>query len=102
MDLSVRFALVATVNIVRINTLEEGRRYVVTFAQRQGIQYGQSILLTQRVDPTNNVKIYLPKRYTDVFQDEDIEHINNGTRSYKLVYHGRYPNSRSLKLTLEC
>ena len=102
MDLSERFALVASGNVVRANTLEEGRRYAVTFAQRQKTQYGQSILLTLPVDLASYVKIFLPKRYTQVFQDEDIVHINNGTRSYNLLYYGRYPGSRSFKLTLEC
>ena len=49
----------------------------------------------------NNVKILLSKSYTEVFWDEDIEHINNGTRSYSLVYNGRYPGGRSYKLSLE-
>ena len=74
MNLCARFALVASGNVVRINTLDEGRRYVVTFAQRQETQYGQSILQTLRLDATNNVKISLPKCYTQVFQDENIEH----------------------------
>ena len=102
MDLSARFVLVASGNVVRINTLDEGRRYAVTYAQRQDTQYGPSILLTLRVDPTNSIKIYLPKRLTEVFRDRDIEHINTGTLSYHLVYHGRYPGSRSYKLTLQC
>ena len=101
MALSACFAEVASANVVRVNTLDEGRRYPVTYAQRQDTQYGPSILLTLRVDPTNSVTIYHPKRFTEVFQDGDIEHINTGTRSYHLVYHGRYPGSRSFKLTLE-
>ena len=102
MDLSEKFALVASGVIVRINTLEEGRRYAVTFAQRLETQYGQSVLLTLRVDSDSNVKVFLPKRYTEVFREENIEHINNGTRSYKLVCNGRYPGSRgSYKLRLE-
>jgi hypothetical protein len=101
MNLTARFALVASGDVVRLTTLDEGRRYPVTFAQRKESQYGPSILLTLRNDPTSNVKEYLPKRFTEVFQDGDIEHINTETRSYHLVYHGRYPNSRSFKLTLE-
>ena len=61
MDLSTRFALVASGNIVRITTLEEVGQYAVTFAQRQETHYGQPILLTLRVDPTD-VKIFLQKR----------------------------------------
>jgi hypothetical protein len=101
MDLSARFAQVASGNIVRINTLEEGRRYAVTFVQRQETQYGPSVLLTLNVGPDENVKIFLPKRYTVIFKDEDIEGINEVNLSYSQIYHGRYPGSRSFKLTLE-
>ena len=56
---------------------------------------GQAILVTLRIDLTNDVRVFLPKRFTEVFQDGDIELINNGTLAYHLVYHGRYPNGRS-------
>jgi len=100
MDLSEKFALVASGIIVRINTLEEGRPYAVTLAKSLQTQYGQYILLTLRVD-ADSVEIFLPKRYTEMFRDEDIEHINNGTLSDSLVYNGRYPGCRSYKLSLE-
>lgn len=102
MDLSARFAQVASSDITHINALDVGRRYHVTYARRQETRYGLGILLTLRVNPpTNNIKVYLPARFTDVFLDADIDHINNGTRTYHLVYHGLYPNSRSFHLTLE-
>ena len=101
MDLTTRFAKVASGNIAPIDTLEVGRRYLVTHAQRQKTQYGPAILVTLQIDPTNNVGVFLPKRFTDVFRHSDIELINNSTRAYHLVYHGRYPDGRSYKLTLK-
>ena len=101
MDLTVRFAKAAFGNIAPVETLEVGRRYLVTYAQRQNTQYGPAILVTLRIDPTNDVRVFLPKRFTDVFRNSDIELINNSTRAYHLVYHGRYPDGRSYKLTLE-
>jgi len=101
MDLTARFAKVATSNVVSVETLQVGRRYPVTRAQRQETHYGLAILLTLWIDPTKDVKVYLPKRFTDVFLDSDIELINNGNRAYHLVFHGRYPKGRSYKLTLE-
>jgi len=32
------------------------------------------------VDSENTVKIFLPKCYTEVFRDGDIENINDGTK----------------------
>ena len=101
MDLTVRFAKAASGNIAPVNTLKVGRRYLVTYAQRQNTQYGPAILVTLRIDPTNDVRVFLPKRFTNVFRDSDIELINNSTRAYHLVYHGRYSDGRSYKLTLE-
>ena len=101
MDRVTRFARVTSGNIMPNDTLDVGRRYPVTHARRQESQYRPSILLILSVDPTNDVKVYLLKRFMDVFQDIDIELINAATRSFHLVYHGRYPNGRSYKLTLE-
>ena len=101
MVLAARFAKVASGNIAPIDTLEVGRRYLVRHAQRQETQYGPAVLVTLRIDQTNDIRVFLPKRLTDVFRDGDIELINTGTRAYHLVSHGRYPNGRSYKLTLE-
>ena len=101
MDLAPRFAKAASGNIVPIDTLEVGPRYLVTHAQRQETQYGLAVLVTLRNEPTNDVRVFLPKRLTDVFQDSDIELFNTGSRTYHLVSHGRYPNGRSYKLALE-
>ena len=91
----------ASGNIASLDALTVGRRYLVTHAQRQVTRYGPAILVTLRIDPTNDVRVFLAKRFTDVFLDSDIELINTGTRTYHLVSHGRYPNGRSYKLTLE-
>ena len=99
--LTARFAKVASGNIASLDTLIVGQRYLVTHVQRQETQYGPSILVTLRIDPTDDVRVFLPKRFTAVFLDSDIELINTGTRTYHLVYHGRYPNGRSYKVTLE-
>jgi len=100
MDLTARFAKVASGNIASLDALTVGRRYFVTHAQRQVTEYGPAILVTLRIDPTNYVRLFLPKRFTHVFLDSDIELINTGTRTYHLVSHGLYPNGRSYKLTL--
>ena len=101
MDLTVRFAKVASGNIASLDALTVGRRYLITHAQRQVTQYRPSVLVILRIVPTNDVRVFLPKLFTDVFLDSDIELINTGTRTYHLVSHGLYPNGRSYMLTLE-
>ena len=101
MDLTARFAKAATGNIASLDTLAIERRYLITHAHRQVTQYGPAILVTLRLDPTDDVRVLLPNRFTDVFLESDIEVINTGTRTYHLVSHGRYPNGRAYKLTFE-
>jgi len=36
-----------------------------------------------------NLKIYLPKRYAEGFDDQDIEDITSGKIKYNLIYKGR-------------
>ena len=54
MDLSARFAHVASSDIMHINTLDVGRKYRVTYARRQETRYGLAIIPTLRVDPPTN------------------------------------------------
>jgi len=102
MDLVTRFDRVASGNIASLENLVVGKRYLITQAVRQTTQYGPTILVTLRDDPTNaSIKVFLPKRFAEVFEDADIDSINEGVRHYHLISHGRTPNGRSFKLTLE-
>ena len=101
MDLAARFARVSAGNIASLDNLTLGKRYLRTHAVRQTTQYGPTILVTLWDDPATNLRVFLPKRFADVFLDRDIDAINDGTRHYHLISHGRTPNGRSFKLTLE-
>ena len=102
MDLVTRFGRVSSGNIASLENLVVGKRYLITRAVRQTTQYGITILVTLSDDPTNaNVRVFLPKRFAEVFEDADIDSINQGARHYYLISHGRTPNGRSFKLTLE-
>jgi hypothetical protein len=100
-DFTARFEKAASGNIASLDTLTIGCRYLITHAQLQVTQYGPAILVTLRLDPTDDVRVLLPNRFIDVFLESDIELINTGTRTYHLVSNGRYPNGRAYKLTLE-
>jgi hypothetical protein len=101
MDIFARFAKVSASNIVRVNTLEVGKRYPIKYAQRQETIYGPSVLLSLHVGDSDDVKVFLPKRFSLVFEDEDIIKINNGTLALHLIYHALYLGTRAHKLTLE-
>jgi hypothetical protein len=101
MELFAGFARVSASNINRVNTVEVEKRYPIKYAQRQETIYGPSVLLSLHVGDSDDVKVFLPKRFSLVFEDEDITKITNGTLSLNLVYHGLYLGSRAYKLNLE-
>ena len=63
MDLTARFAKAASGNIASLDTLTIGRRYLITHAKRQVTQYGPAILVTLRLDPTDDVRVFLPQPF---------------------------------------
>jgi len=65
------------------------REYPVTYARRMTTQYGPTVQLTLRTDDDENVKVYLPKRYAEIFKDTDTDDINNSTKHYKLICQGK-------------
>ena len=89
MALSTNFQAVASGDIVRIDTLEIDRGYRVVFARRLTTQYGETVLLTLQKEGEQNVRVYMPKRYAECFEDTDIEEINNSVIQYKLFYRGK-------------
>jgi len=43
-------------------------------------QFGPTVLLTLQTEENINIKIYLPRRYAEGFDDQDIEYINEGKK----------------------
>ena len=78
--------MVASGPIVQIHTLNVDRPYPILYARRMSTQFGPTVLLTLQTEENINVKVYLPRRYTEGFNDQDIEDINEGKKKYKLVY----------------
>jgi len=86
--------------IVKIPQLTRDRPYPVVKARRVTGQYGSTILLTLISEGDVHLKVYLPKRYADLFDDVDVEEINLGRKQYKLVYIGMAGQAYLLNLTL--
>jgi len=75
------------------------RPYPVLFARRLTTQFGPTVLVTLQVEETINIIFYLPRRYAEGFDDQDIEDINEG-KKYKLIYKGRSGSSYILNMVL--
>ena len=97
-DPAARFGRAAA---VLISNLRKGKRYPVTLAQRITTPYGPSIMLTLQVDPSHTVNVFLPKRFTSVFEDADFENINTSDLKYHLVFQGYHPIGHWYRLSLK-
>jgi len=88
-NLSTHFHNVASGQIIRIYTLEINKCHPVVYARRLTTQYGSTLLLTLQSEDYICVKMFLPKRYSDVIDYVDIYEINTGKKYYKLIYNGK-------------
>jgi len=101
MDLTKRFEEATAYASVNVNTLEPHKLYPIIRAKRIPPKYGPSVVLTLRIAETNIVQVFLPKRYSDVVSDSDIDAINSKTVSLLLVYKGVCESSKSYLLAIE-
>ena len=100
-NIAARFAKMTTRDAVSINKLEVGRRYLVTRVTKQATKYGPTVMLVLKVDPSEIVKVFLPERFTAVFEAADMDRINDGVLPYYFVFHGRCPVGLYFILALE-
>jgi hypothetical protein len=106
MALSQRFGEV-TCDIVHVNTLKVDQKYPIVKAERVKTRYGDTILLSIRdlLSVGNStpllMKVFLPKRYAQVFTEDDISNINSGPAALSLIFKGQCKDSNSVILAIE-
>ena len=76
MDLAKRFEEATGYTSVNLNFLESIKLYPIVRAKRFTAKYGSTVLLSLRVLETSIVQVFLPKRYSDVMYDENMESIS--------------------------
>ena len=69
-------------------------------AQRSNTRFGPTILIGIKDDSGRSLRVFLPKRCTSVFTDNDILRINEGGIKLNLVYHGRCEKATTFNLSL--
>ena len=85
MNICQHFRVVASGPVFQIHTLDLDRPYPILYARRTTTQFGPTVVLTLQAEENINIKTYLPRRYAEVFDDQDIEDIKEG-KKYKLIY----------------
>ena len=101
MDLKVRFVAADISDVVKVNELEVGRKYPISKATRLDTKYGERILITILEFGENPVSVFLPKRYSGAFTDDDIDRINFKITKLHLIYKGTCEKTRAYKLEIE-
>ncbi len=74
--------------------------YTIVKAQLSNNWFVPMILIGIKGDSGRSVRVFLPKRYTSVFTDNDILRINEGEIKLNVVYHGRFEKSTTFSLSL--
>jgi hypothetical protein len=69
MALTQKFRDAVSVAAVNVSSLYMDARYPVLHAERVETKYGPSIRLTIREGEDNIIKVFLPRRYSEVFTD---------------------------------
>ena len=86
---------------VKLSALERNKLYPRVHAKRIATKYGPTVLLSIRVSETNIVQILLPKRYSAVISDDDMDTIISNAVSLNLVYRGMCETSKSHLLAMK-
>ena len=101
MSLCQKFRDAVSGAVVSISSLYQDTRYPVLHAERVETKYGTSVRLTIREADENNVKLFLPRRYSEIFTDDDLAEINNQTVHYYLIYKGKSSANNSFIIQFE-
>jgi hypothetical protein len=88
MSLAQKFMEASTCLTLNIVLLDTERPYPIKHAQSSGTRFGPTVLLSIRDSEFTLRKVFLPRRYSEVASDEDIERINSGRAKLNLVYSG--------------
>ena len=104
MDLIKKFESVtcaSSASIVKIDSLKTNHGYLITHVEKVGTRFGPSVLATINESEQAAVKVFIPKRYSSVFRDTEIDEINNSKIRLFLIYKGKCETTHAHILNLE-
>jgi hypothetical protein len=83
-----KFQQAASFHLIRIGSLQADRKYPIERADRVQKKFAKIVQLTIRDSPLKVTRVFLPKRYSSIFSDDDIQSINSNSVSLSLIYGG--------------
>ena len=100
-ELAKKFEEATSCQSVNINSLDRDKTYPIVRAKRITSEFGPTVLLAVRESESTTVQIFLPKGYSAVVLNDDIEKINNKVVSLSLINMGICEKARSYLLKIE-
>ena len=101
MDLTQKFDGVACETIISVTELDLNPKHRILRAKRLTTRFGPTVVLTIRGEGAAPAQIFLPRRYSDVITDTDIEQINSNAVFLHLVYKGVFSTTKAYLLAIE-
>ena len=87
MDLAQKFDGVTCPTNISVSELDVNLKYRILQGRRQTTRFGPTVILTVK-GGNAPVQVFLPRRYSDVFSDTDIEQINSNDVFLHLLFKG--------------
>jgi hypothetical protein len=78
MSLAKKFQEASTCHTVKIGSLDTEKPYPITHAHSVGTPFGPTVLLSIP-ESEFALKVFLPRRYSEVITDEDIDRFNKAS-----------------------
>jgi hypothetical protein len=85
MSLAAHFQQTSSNYTIKLNRLVKDQQYPITCAKRDTTRFGPAVLLTIW-ESENSLKVFLPRRYSEIMTDEDLTNVNSGKEKWNLVY----------------
>ena len=101
MDLTQKFDGVTCDTTVSVSELDVNRKYRILRAKRLTTRFGPTEILSVKGEDAAPVQIFLPRKYSDVFTDTDIEQINSNAVFIHLFFKGVCPTTKACLLAIE-
>jgi formylmethanofuran dehydrogenase subunit D len=88
MNLAQKFEGVACDKTISVTELDPNRKYRILRAKRLTTRFGPTVVLTIRDSMEAPAQVFMPRRYSDVVTDDNIEPINSNAVFLHFVYRG--------------
>jgi hypothetical protein len=100
-DLISKFEMTNNCRTVSIGSMTLDHRYPILCSERINTKFWPSVVMTLGDSTETVLKAFLPKRYSNIIQNEDMIDLNNSAVSLNLVYKGKCEKTKSYIIQLE-